>query len=388
MKLNKIIVKVAKNDNDFVGLKIKNDIITITFPIGYNIEENSYCLDSKTEFEKISKDFNYLMRVLESVPISYYDEGEIKFNYSSAIKIMENYRKHGLYREQNEVAVLNDNGKINWKETMINIEPILWNHSIIYSEFYVYKSDNIDSIITEIQKYCINYIYKIFWWIYGEKKCVLFPETNMKMKLDYMIYELNKKMYEVNDDYSKKVINEMLLFLNGTRIVDISDNEEISIGRNFFDKIWERQLRIQLYSEFQKCEDAYPTTYYCFDGINKVVNNSLIPDIVFKAEDFLIIVDAKYYMQGTYPKSSDICKQIFYEKYLRKKHKKIINLFILPENIKEKFEIKGYALADGFGDESKIELCYVDTKSVLRNKNALIELIKKVIESRERLRTV
>lgn len=377
--MSKIVVKVAVNDNDFVGLKIKNDNINITFPIGYDIEEGVYSSDDFYELKDVSENFESLMRVLEKVPLDYYDEGEIKFNFSSALNIIDNYRIHGLYKEQNEIIKQDNNGKINWKETINSGKPILWNHTIVYPELYIYNSNDTSTIITKIQKFCINYIFKIFWWMYGNTRIILFPEIP-NMRIDYMIFELNKKIVEVNDDYSKNVINEMILFLNGTKIVDISENEEIKIGRKYFDKIWERQLRIQLYSEYKKCADAYPTTYYCFDGKNKIVNNSLLPDIVFYVQDYLIIVDAKYYMIGNYPKSSDICKQLFYERYLRKKNKKIINMFVLPGNIKEKFKIKGYALADGFDEESKIELCYLDTKSVFRDKSTTKELINNILK--------
>ncbi len=380
--MNSVEVKVAIRDTDFVGLKIKNDDVKIIFPIGYNIEENTYVFSDEMEIKNLSEDFSNLMRVLENAPTGYYDDGEIKFNFSSAISIMKNYLQYGLYREQDDITKLEDRGKINWKETMINVKPILWNHSIVYSEFYVDKNCNIDSVVTIIQKFCINYINIVLWWMYGSSKGIVFQEIDMNMQVDKMIYELNRKLYQVNDDYSKKVINDMLLFLNGTKIVNISENEEICVGRKYFDKIWERQLRSQIYSDFEKCEDAYPTTYYVLDGKNKIVNNSLIPDIVFKVDDLLIIIDAKYYMIGTFPKSSDICKQLFYEKYLRKKYKEIINIFILPNNLKEKFKIKGYALAEGFDDESKIEIYYLDTKSMLKNKNALKELIINIIKNR------
>ena len=279
MQLNKVEVKVATRDTDFVGLKIKNDIAKIIFPIGYNIDEGMYVLSDEKNINNISEDFLNLMRVLENVPTGYYDSGEIKFNFSSAIDIMKNYLLHGLYKEQDDATILEYGGKINWKETIINVKPILWNHSIVYPEFYMNKNCNIDSFITKIQKFCINYINLILWWMYGTNKGVVFKEIDMHMKVDQMIYELNRKLYEVNDDYSKKVINDMILFLNGTKVVDLSSNEEICIGRKYFDKIWERQLRCQIYSEFEKSEDAYPTTYYVLDGKNKIVNNSLIPDI-------------------------------------------------------------------------------------------------------------
>lgn len=380
--MNSIEVKVAIRDTDFVGLKIRNDNVKITFPIGYDIEENTYFFSNEMEMKILSDDFSNLMKVLENAPTGYYDEGEIKFNFSSAISIMKNYTQHGLYREEDDITRLEDRGKINWKETMINVKPILWNHSMVYSEFYVDRSCNIDSVITVIQKFCINYINLILWWMYGTNNGIVFPEIDMNMQVDKMIYELNRKLHEVNDDYSKKVINDMLLFLNGTKIVNISENEEICVGRKYFDKIWERQLRSQIYSDFIKCEDAYPTTYYVLDEKNKIINNSLIPDIVFKVDKLLIIIDAKYYMIGTFPKSSDICKQLFYEKYLRKKYKKIINAFILPNNMKERFNIKGYASAEGFEDESKIEICYLDTKAMLKNKNALKDLITNLIQNR------
>ena len=383
MQLNKVEIKVAARDIEFVGLKVKNESIKITFPIGYNINEKTYSISNDAEIKEILEDFKILMRVLESAPTGYFDEGEIKFNFSSAVSIMENYRHNGLYEEQDHITKLDDSGRINWKETMINVKPVLWNRSIVYPEFYMDKNTGVNSTVTEIQKFCLNYINNILWWMFGTAKGALFKNVNINTKTDYMIYELGRKLHEVNDDYSKKIINDMILFLNGTQIVNFSENEEICVGRKYFDKIWERQLKTQIYAEFEKCDDAYPTTYYVFDDKDKIVNNSLFPDIVFKSNDLLIIIDAKYYMIGTFPKSADICKQIFYEKYLRSRYKKIINIFILPNKLEEKYKIKGYALAEGFGEESKIDVCYIDTKLLFKNSNALKELIADIIKSKK-----
>ena len=377
--MNNIKVKVAVNDTEFVGLKIKNNSAKIIFPIGYNIEEKEYNVKNN-ELNNITDDIKYLMKVLENIPTEYYEQGTIKFNFSSAIKIIDNYLKYGLYKEKDDFIKLNGNGCINWKETIIYTKPTLWNNSLIYLDYYTNSSNDIESVITDIQKYCINYSYRVLWWMYGNDEKVIIPQSNKKMDVEYMLFELNRKLMKVNDDYSKKVICNMLDFLHGTQNVQISEDEEICIGRRYFDKIWERQLRTQIYSMYEKYDDAYPTTYYVLHGEEKITNRSLIPDIVFKKDDYLIIVDAKYYSIGNLPQSSDICKQIFYGKYLRKKNKKIINIFVLPDKLKGKFDIKGYALAEGFGEENKIDLCYIDTRAVLKDKIAIKELICNIIE--------
>ena len=69
--MNRVEVKVAIRDTDFVGLKIKNDNIKIIFPIGYDIEENTYVFSNEMEMKNLSDDFSNLMKVLENAPTGY-----------------------------------------------------------------------------------------------------------------------------------------------------------------------------------------------------------------------------------------------------------------------------------------------------------------------------
>lgn len=376
--MEKIIVNIAKNDNDFVGIICKTDEITINFPVGYCIEERVIQDPNSENLNTLYKDFRIFTSILEKTDGEHYNKGEIKFSFSNAQYIIEDYLKNGLYKSSFFYQKLNGNGKVNWKKTINKTEPIIWKNSMIFKDRYTIQVQNSEDIITKIQKKCIYTILKVLGWKYITLRATDFY-VDMDMDNSEMIYKLENELQKTNQDCKKELLSKLILFISGTNIVQVSEYKELKIGRKHFDKEWEKLLRKQLYMLYPCFDRCNPNTYYVFENGDKINNSSLIPDMIFKVGNTIVIVDAKYYGIGSFPKSSDVSKQLFYGDYLRVRNQKctIYNCFILPKNIPiEKYEKIGYALADGWDMKKKIDLFYIDTKSLMTSCSALEALIE------------
>lgn len=373
--MDKIVIKIAKNDKDFVGIKVKQKVMTITFPIGYRIEEN--IIESPMNETNRIQDIKALMRCLDITNMDYYEEGIEQFCFSSAFYIIDYYLKYGLYKKSNNQTQLNKNGKINWKKTLTNTEPIYLKGNIIYNDFYTRTNIREESIITSIQKYCLSVSTKILGWMYDIAPIKI---ENINLSVNEMLYHLNKELYATNVDNKKSIIKEMINLISGTNTTSILNNKEVAIGRYHFDKVWERLLKKELYRTFNEY-NCLPNTYYVDSKNNKIMNSDLYPDMIIKEKNTIIIIDAKYYQLNNLPPSSDVCKQLFYSQFIKHRNRnyKIINMFLLPKNLKQEYEYYGYAASEQTKKEEKIMTYYIDTKCVLKDHQAIKKLINSLL---------
>lgn len=375
---NVIEVKVAKTDREFVGIKVSNNKVTITFPIGYEIVEETIKTSNREKIKKLYNDVKILMTTIEKSKNELYGTGYKEFNFSSAIFIIEDFIKNGLYNKPKNICQKNTNGKINWKRTILQMQPIYTKGNYIYLQTYNYNICETENKVTEIQKYCLSVSLQILGWLYNFND--IFNE-HLHMNKREMIYVLMDELNQTNEDRKKKLLEQMILFINGTE-TSIIGEEEFEVGTLYFDKIWEGILRKQVYALYQE-KNCYPTTYYYID--TKIVNSKLLPDITIQNDSRIVIIDAKYYTIGNLPESSDICKQLFYGQYIMHKNPKckITNIFILPQNLQknsadDKFINIGYANAEHLADKHRIYTYYLDVKSLLENQSTIKRLLKEI----------
>lgn len=378
MKVDSIIeVNVAKSDREFVGIKVLNNKIKITFPIGYKVKEEIIEMGDRQKIRTLYNDVKLLMTTIQKSKNELYGTGYKKFNFSSAIFIIEDFLKNGLYNEETNINRKNTNGKINWKKTILQMQPIFTKGNYIYVETYNYNLHDIENKITEVQKYCLNISLNIMGWLYNLKNCFKQHDHINKKEI---IYILTNELGKTNEDRKKKLLEQMILFINGTDTDNIG-NEEFEVGTQYFDKVWESMLRNQIYSIYKE-KECYPTTYYFIN--KKIINSKLIPDITIQNEKNIIIIDAKYYSIGNLPESSDICKQLFYGQYIMHRNPKckITNIFILPKNLNNKDDEYiniGYANAEHLKEKNRIYTYYVDTKAVIEKHSAIKKLLEEIL---------
>ena len=136
-----------------VGIEQLNDnIINLYLPIGV----------TKTDVER---DDNFIYKLINSILPAKKKNIELYGNLSnnnvnewpiySEIWLVKDYIRHGLYKKVEKKYNINHGGKINWKKTL-NRESIIYCNSVYYPEIVFESNEKNHTIITELQKFCLN----------------------------------------------------------------------------------------------------------------------------------------------------------------------------------------------------------------------------------------
>ncbi len=373
--MNTIQIKVATTDTDFIGIYSKNNHMTITFPIGYNIKEE--IITKQDKINNLYNDVSKLLILLEqNQDAPYFDEGNNKFSFSSALFLIKDYFANGLYQEPVITNNTQNKGAINWPKTIRNITPIYTLGNFIYTTTTNQSSNLANNDITTIQTYCLNKAFSLLKIFYNNYQI----PTKNTFTQEVMLYKLEKKLITTNKDAQRKRLHMMKKFIQGTSLSSIND-KEIKIGRTHFNKIWEKTLKTEI-TKLLPPITILPKAYYIINN-QKQNTSSLIPDIIVEDTNYIYLIDAKYYKINTLPQTSDILKQLFYANYISKyKKKKIKNIFLLPNNIPDNEKIKylGFATTDTFQHKNggKIDTYYLDTKTILTNPQNILNKILEI----------
>ena len=364
--MKKVIIKIAKSNDEFVGLYTKNDTMTITFPIGYALKEKTIILNEEgiLELSMYRKDIFALLKTLE---VRYDNpllgEGIYPFSFSLGIKLIDDYLANGLIKEYTNKTNIRTDGQINWHKTITNLTPIYNKNNFIYLNYIANNNELNINEVSLIQMVCLQYCFRVLGMFYNNYNI----KIAVNMSKEEMLNKLYRALFNTNVDHVKKVITMLIIFLKGTDINNIGE-KEIKVGTDNFNIIWENVLRHKILQQYDQI-DIKPKAYYLINN-EEILASSLIPDIIVQDKKKILIIDAKYYKVNTYPQTWDIAKQLVYGNYIKNKtSKEIVNVFLLPNNIKENYEFLGYGCMEGFNDVIEVYL-YSDTYSINHIKNA------------------
>ncbi|MBR6133628.1 MAG: LlaJI family restriction endonuclease [Bacilli bacterium] len=363
MKNNKELIINYYERSNKVGIEqLDNNIINIYLPVG--VTKND-----------VENDDNFIYKLLNSILPAKKQELELNDNLNSnteewpiysEIWLVKDYIYHGLYKELEKKYNINIGGKINWKKT-VNQESIYYNNTIYYPNIVHENNKNSYTIITELQKYCLNLC------VVGKTICKL-EEDNLNVNIiinndniNYYINILNRELLTSFEDHKKQLLNSLiniLKYYSSNNLTTI--NSFITYEYHYS---WEYMISNLFGNNKSLLKELLPKSEYNPKEIGNY--SSLIPDTVFSKDDSVFILDSKYYSNGNTPATSDICKQTEYCRTAKSKlnnniYKRIFNSFILPSKVEEKQMYKGYANMISNTEETyKINIIYLDTLSII-----------------------
>lgn len=353
MKQNINIIENKENTDGFVGIKInKEEQIEFYLPLGIN-----------KNIDNINK---IIFEVLQSIRVSkkYFNEnnlgGENKkennFPLWESIELIKDFFENGYYIESEKIYQEKNSGKINWNKTFKRYLPIYSNNNFIYNKYVVKKNNiNEDNIITKIHQYCIYLCSKIVLPLFGVN--IKIEKPNIEYNKELFIQKLKEKRNQTFNDNLRIKLNIMIDIIENLN-QEGTNFKFNTYGTNKYYYVWEKML-----FELFNCKQDLLKKYYPFAKWNKLENrfnveaSKMRPDIIYIDENNMYIIDAKYYKYGikpnireigdensyTLPGTSDINKQITYgeyAEYINKKenlNKQIINLFIIPASLEDKY---------------------------------------------------
>ncbi|WP_182007312.1 LlaJI family restriction endonuclease [Priestia aryabhattai] len=361
-----------KNKNSYklryVGFFIFNNRLCFSFPKYTKTDDNKLARDLINLFREYSSREKLEEDEIETLgSLDYYEHFSL---ISVIIFILQDYFDNGIYIDEISTYEIDGNGEINWDKTIENIYAYNLKNQSIYLNFYTDKllTDE-KNIITTIHKYvlseCSAYIQKTGMDLFFE-----FPNVNFDIEqeeigsIEFMLSHLQDEINIQYNDWKQLVLKTLYMFLSNKSRLNNSNSLSL-FGTRSFHNVWEKVCSFvfnSIYSEIKEQGIIDKPVWELHAGKNQVESKrTLTPDIITKhsskGEEYLLILDAKYYnpkfkdksIHNT-PELEDITKQYMYELalkdyYIQNGYTKVINAFLFP-NENNEIEVIGKTSID------------------------------------------
>ena len=336
----------------FVGIIHIKDYILLSLPKHFKREKET----KKEKKENLKLILRLLLKYCNNIGLKGNDDGYSNIPMDAYFKILDYYKKYGIYKDTYSESKKSFDGNINWKRTIAKSDKFISNGNLIFLPFIVKHKVYDENIISEVMKYVINDGYnKIGQFLDINIKVKIDNNINIEDNIDYIINKLEDIKHNTYKDLTIKLINSLQEYLRWK-----NSNTEISffLTKNF-EYVWEKMLADYLNNNFIGIDKDNNNLLFKINS-NKKYKFEEQKEIKYdnehklafdyycepKDESNIYLFDAKYYKEV-----KDLNhKQIVYhyerlqylkeekEKNKENKNKIIYNYLLLP-NEKEKTEI-------------------------------------------------
>lgn len=335
----------------YVGILLVSNVCIVVYPKYIKCIEEDYNGELHSRYKKIKE----ILKVIERYQREQQNVGNAKkvandFSLLGYIKkALEHYHQYGVYQNQKNETLLNEDGVILWEKTINEGEAFIQNDIPVYVDVYVNKSNtDILNICTKIHKSilgeCSNYI-KDIGVVLGLETIDIYEAALEDIgSVEYLINCIKQELKVQFITFKIEQLKLMLEYLEQRAKHTVED--PISFyGTNHFYSIWECVCAGALDNSLPKTLDELGLKVRDIPGIyitgrmqlkeiiekpqwhvynSEIVyfsGKTLIPDIVSIKDGKLCIYDAKYYRIklndneiANYPGVGDVSKQFLYEK--------------------------------------------------------------------------
>lgn len=358
MKKNKNVEIIFVNkSNEFVGIKIDNDIVKLYVPQVFRIDENrkqdillflkSISLANSCEKENLK---NGTSKTKVSWPIDSY------------LWIIRDFIENGYYFNREKTYSKSNNGKLEWKKIMQGT-PIYSNGNIIYNKMIVSKTSASNDIVANTYKLCLKQSLERIGWLFDYNYYV---ETPQIFSIPEMTNAIRKELSQNFDDLKRIRYKHLLKILTNNEGDNAMSNTCVYGIENYY-YVFERMVDYFFNGITSNKSKYNPNGYWHLNGKGKSLASQLRPDTILKYQDKTYILDAKMYQYGCthnindLPDTQSLQKQITYGDYIHNTlgDRYVRNAFILPYN-KELEAFKNDSNLISYSDNNLIYLGYAD----------------------------
>lgn len=333
----------GKDDDSFVGLKIKGNEIHFYYPEAYHFEEDSK--DLRNDIIAILSTIKIAKTQSKEKDELYTNRDNVSdFALDSYLWIIYDYMRNGYYVNREKEYKLNQKGKINWKRTLDTNPIISKSNNVIYNNVVVETPTNVDNIIVEIHKYCLKKSIDSIGWLFNLNSNFINVMAFNDTKKNYYLSALRKELNHTFDDDKKRRLIQFENVLKGLNAK--LDNKDLVYGVDTYYYIYERMIDRVFGNE--DVSKFYPKgEWYILksDGaFEKKDSSDLRPDTIlihdYNGQKNAYILDSKFYRYGItdiesdLPSTSSIQKQVAYGDFVKTNKKNefdnIYNAFLIP----------------------------------------------------------
>ena len=316
-----------------------------TFVISNNLSDNLFA--SSLLFKVLVKYF----RTESSSPLGSYEtafediEDKRKLTPLSMYDfLLEDWGQFGQYQNLKKRSSTSLSGNINWKKTISVIEPLTTTNGIpVFSRFIITRNDySTLEKISLLQKWAVATADSMIGWLLSpnHRNLLLYPELkqyagNCPIERSIAIQLIKSELHIQYNTRKILLLKTILTLIEESPFTECTETMP-QLGVKFFWPIWEKMCKFILSDESTIHSEFLPYPVYLTSDLSKYPTHGLFsqrPDIIFRAGNSLIVVDAKYYdIEQGLPGWGDIVKQLFYEKSFKAVDysPNIKNFFLFP----------------------------------------------------------
>lgn len=335
---NNVKIKPVINANDFIGISIIDNQITLKTPLCFRIENDDKLL--KKNIILFLKSLSIATKQFEHIKQNDNLIGEI-WPIDSYLWLIKDFVDNGFYYKREKTYSING-GKIEWRKTLKKT-PIYSNGNIIYKNIITSRMTPTNDEISEIYKFCLSKSIDRIGWLFSYTFNI---QIQQYKSIKEMIILVRKELSNTFDDIKRQRFEHMLATLSNINSTGISSKNSTYGIKNYY-YVFEKMVNSFFNGIDEKELSKYnPVGTWHLINCEKQSSSELRPDtIVHKTRDgkqYTYILDAKMYKYGGLehldkkidglPNTSSIQKQITYGDEVKKIEKYVRNAFILPYN--------------------------------------------------------
>jgi len=351
------------------GIVILKGIIYIILPCGYKKSDEYYDILLMFDlFDRLNYEKKLDAAYYDLIDIEYQGNGQL---LTIAYEIIKDYRENGVIKVEYIKQGINIGGKINWKKTVKLRTQILSEEGMpIFTDLVMTRKEiDREALLRSLHMYAINKsiaMFGVLWGISTE-----YDEDSIQLPVDKE-YAVKFLMSEKNQTYNTRllrIIDLIIKFIDADEDEDSNDSFMALSTRSFY-TVWELMCKIVLRDEYDKYKDKIPKPYWVIDNGEPKFTEQ-IPDIIYRGNNELYIIDAKYYnLKKNRPGWPDLVKQYFYSLSLQTVLKDIgkpINIMVFPGDITETVEYYGYSEVENAPQFGQVKGIILNTKEVVES---------------------
>lgn len=352
----------------FVGMLSVHDFILLIYP--KFMEPNTIQNDIKNRYQLFRRILSIIRKFNYETQEQYVNqlEGAEKYSrFGTALALVEDYYRYGLYSsEQNEVR-LNTNGPIFWNKTIGEIVPVIVEDTPVYFDHYSVQSRVSEkNFFRELHKSILTDLSREFFDLFDILgfRPILLSNVSVEMHgtSENIIHRLNSEIANQYIDYKRQMLVLMREYLSEKSLFGPSE-WIVFYGTNSFNLVWQSVCSACWNNSLDKTLGELKLTLKGFDSKTKLkdiitkpqwehaksgtVHNSvqtLRPDIVTVDAKDVYVLDAKYYdiklddqFLENNPGAYDVFKQYMYvdvlDPLINENNLRIrLNAFLFPGN--------------------------------------------------------
>jgi len=278
------------------------------------------------------------------------------FGPAPALWIMQDYLMHGYIRKDRKIYRTGPGSPVDWGRTTKRIEPYVINNRPLYLDFIIRETGNDSSHkLSLLHKYAVSESFRLYGWLLDKEVETGGDGTYNPFSAETTKVILQMELRETNVDREIKLINAIKDFLLGSD--ESAERKELNtFATPYFHHVWEKICGAIFENEYIQLKHLVPVPTWEWEEVKTATIQ--IPDILFRYEDTLYILDAKYYdTRRNLPGWHDLVKQFFYAYSLKGMESNYRNVMVFPTSTEypDGMTYNGFSAIRGREDLGKVD---------------------------------